>query len=119
MQDGATRRHCSLPSTFLQEDGVGDPPLDETNRGDPRELARLLLRAIRAYPAQHHALIPWNQGTGRKKGRLYQSALAAGPGNSGTTREGRAERRTHRQTSREARALGVYHRGHHREGHRV
>ena len=75
-QAGSTKRYCLRHGTRLQADEVAD--LGETNTGDPKELARFMLWAMRAYPARRYALVLWNHGTGWKEDDLYQVAERAG-----------------------------------------
>jgi hypothetical protein len=55
-----TLRHHVLPKKLQP----AEPPMGETNAGDPAVLAGFIKWARARYPAQHYLLVIWNHGTG-------------------------------------------------------
>jgi len=80
MSYGPTQRYYVRAGTLLESDVV-ETVADDTNTGDPRELAEFILWAMRAYPAKRYALVLWNHGTGWKEDDIYR-ARARGAGRS-------------------------------------
>ncbi len=51
-------------------------PLSEVNTGDPAVLQRFIVESVRAYPADHYALVIWNHGSGWLDVDMYASVRA-------------------------------------------
>jgi len=77
MSEHRARRYYLRQGGTLETDEVPSN-LGETNTGDPRELVRFIVWAIKAYPAKRYALVLWNHGTGWKEDDLYRLAKSSG-----------------------------------------
>lgn len=53
-------------------------PMPGVNTGDPATLRQFIVESVRAYPADHYALIIWNHGTGWLDVNVYAGVRALG-----------------------------------------
>ena len=84
MSDLGSQRYYLRQGTRLRDDVVEQLP--EVNTGDPIALGEFLAWAQKSYPAERHALVLWNHGSGWKDDDIYRGIASKAMDPSALTR---------------------------------